>query len=147
MKNLGYFVLVLVFGLLSCSSQKKLQTMTPFEIGSATCQQWSGGRGESGTGTTLKIPVSQFDSNSIELKEVFFRGKKVSVVMEKENGEKYAIANVSSKNDKSTEETNKLKLDPTEAVLSYLENGELKYTKVIGIKDKQPILYKGKPKN
>lgn len=147
MKNLGYSILVLVFGLLSCSSQKKLQTMTPFEIGNATCQQWTGGRAESGTGTTLKIPVSQMDVNAIELKEVFFRGKKVSVILEEENDEKYAVANFSSKNDNSIEETNKLKLDPTEAVLSYLENGELKYTKVTGIKDKQPILYKGKPKN
>ncbi len=67
--------------------------------------------------------------------------------MEEENGNKYAIASFFSDNDASSEEANRLNLDPTEAVLGYLEDGKLKFTKVTGIKDKQPILYKGKPKN
>lgn len=35
-----------------------------------------------------------------------------------------------------------LNLAPTEAVLSYEEDGKLKYTKIAGIKQKQPLIHK-----
>ena len=145
MKSFGYFVLMLVFSLLSCSSQKRLQSEIPFKMGNATCQQWSGGRAESGTGTTLKIPISQFDT--IEFREVFFRGYRTTLGIKGENEIKYLVANFSDEKDGSSEGKDKFDLEPTEAVVSYLEGGKLKYARVTGIKDKQPILYRGKSKN
>ena len=146
MKSFGYFALVMLLGPVSCSSQKKLQTQVPFEIGKATCQQWLGGREESGIRTILKIPISGIDVNTFEMKEVFFRGEKVPVVTKEEDGITYAVADIpNSKGDSA--EAKDLMLEATEAVLSYTENGKLRYTKITGIKDRQPIIYKDKPKN
>ena len=44
-------------------------------------------------------------------------------------------------------ETLDLKLNADEAVVSYNENGEVKYVKISSIKQKQPLIYKGAPQN
>jgi len=146
MGRFKYIICIMLLGLFSCSSQKKLQTEIPFEMGAASCQAYSGGLEKSGSGLSLKIPVTMDDSYTLEMKEVYFRGKQAPITMEQIDGAIYAMAKIPNSKGGSAE-TTALALEPTEAVLSYTENGKLKYTKITGIKEKQPLLYKGKPKN
>lgn len=142
---LGCF-LIFCLCLTSCTSQKKLQTETPFEIGKASSQQYVGGREESGSGTELRIPVSLLNTSDIEIKEVYFRGKQVKALVNTVDNEEIIIVRIPNNSPESSE-TSDLKLNTDEAVISYNENGEMKYAKVNGIKQKQPLIYKGAPKN
>jgi hypothetical protein len=146
MGNLKYIVLIMAFGLFSCSSQKKLQTETPFEMGSASCQEYVGGKEESGKGMMLSIPVTMGEENMIELNEVFFRGKQVSVTMQEKDGMRFAVARIPNAKGGSAEAV-ALKLESTEAILSYTDNGKVKYTKITDIKQKQPLIHNSIKKN
>ena len=132
--------------LTSCTSQKKLQTETPFEIGKASSQPYVGGREESGSGTELRIPVSFLNTTDIEIKEIYFRGKQVKALVNTVDNQEMIVVRIPNNNPESYE-TLDLKLNTDEAVISYNENGEKKYAKINGIKQKQPLIYKGAPKN
>ncbi|MGB5820128.1 MAG: hypothetical protein WBG90_11650 [Saonia sp.] len=170
MKHWSYIVLVLSMGFSSCSSQKILETKTPFIIGSASCQEWIGGREESGSGLTLKVPVSNSIDNTIIFRNVYFRGKMTEVYRNTVDGELFVMGKfVSEKIDKpdivmhadSTQEVgnqppklNKkntmespFELKNDEAVLSYIENGTEKYVKISGIQERPALIYQSKPKN
>ena len=132
--------------LTSCTSQKKLQTETPFEIGKASSQPYVGGREESGSGTELRIPVSFLNTTDIEIKEIYFRGKQVKALVNTVDNQEMIVVRIPNNNPESSE-TLDLKLNTDEAVISYNEDGEMKYAKINGIKQKQPLIYKGAPKN
>jgi len=132
--------------LTSCTSQKNLQVETSFEIGNATCHQYAGGREESGSGTELRIPVSLLENSDVELIEVYFRGKQVKALVNTVDNQKMIVVRIPNNNSESSE-TIDFELNADEAVISYNENGETKYAKVNGIKQKQPLIYKGAPKN
>ena len=142
---LSYFLLFCLC-LTSCTSQKKLQTETPFKIGESSSQPYVGGREESGSGTELRIPVSLLENSDIELNEVYFRGKQVKAFVNTVDNQNMIVVRIPNNNPESSE-TLDLKLNTDEAVISYNEDGEMKYAKVNGIKQKQPLIYKGAPKN
>ena len=146
MKYLYSCFILFCLCLTSCTSQKKLQTEIPFDIGKATCQQYVGGREESGSGTELKIPVSLLDNSDIEVSEVYFRGKQVKALVHTVENKKVIVVRI-PKDSPESAETLDLSLNSDEAVISYLENGVIRYAKVKGIKQKQPLIYKGAPKN
>lgn len=152
--------------LTSCSSQKKLVTNVPFTIGDGYCQEWTGGKEESGKGILVKIPVSEMEGYTLE--GIYFRGQMSSVSMEEKNGQKYAVANLqklsNAKPDivmhadpkqevgnqpprmKNKEELDfPFELKDSEAVLSFSKKGKTKYCKVSGIKDKAAMIYPSKP--
>ena len=150
--------------LTSCSSQKKIVANVPFTIGDAYCQEWTGGKAESGKGMLVKIPVSEMEGYTLE--GVYFRGQMGLVTMEEENGQKFAVVNLHKNNtvpkdiimhkDPKQEVGNKpttkkktedfpFELQKDEAVLSYSKNGRTKYCKVKGIKDKAALVYPSKP--
>ncbi|SIQ05503.1 hypothetical protein [Maribacter ulvicola] len=142
------FTCFLIFSLClySCSSQKKLQVETPFKIGKATCQQYTSGREESGSGTELRIPVLLLENSGVELNEVYFRGKQVKAIVNTVDNQKMIVVRISKGIAKSSENLD-LELNTDEAIISYNENGRIKYAKVNDIKQKQPLIYKGAPKN
>lgn len=146
MGNLKYILLIMAFGLFSCSSQKKLQTETPFEMGNASCQEYLGGKEESGTGMLLRIPLTVDDEGTTVFNEVFFRGKQAAVTMEEKDGMRFAVAKIPNAKGGSAEAV-ALKLASTEAILSYTDNGKLKYTKITDIKQKQPLIHNSIQKN
>ncbi|MEO0527291.1 MAG: hypothetical protein AAFZ89_08700 [Bacteroidota bacterium] len=169
MRHLSYLVFVITLGLFSCSSQKKLETKTPFEIGSASCQQWTGGREGSGSGITLKIPVSNV-TDTVEFQKAYFRGKTgeirtntindqlfamVEFVTKKANkpdivmhsDPKKEVGNQPPKRHKEHVSDFPFELKSDEAILSYLENGDVKYVKVSTIKEKPISIYQSRPKN
>ena len=120
--------------------------MNSFEVGQAMCQNWVGGKEVSGSGTSLIIPVELGVVPPIAFEEVFFRGKQVPAMLITENENNYIKAEITDKTENS-KETNHWNLESTEAILSYFENEVLKYTKITGIKEKQPLLYNSRPKN
>jgi len=61
-----------------CSSTKKLQNSTPFEIGNAYYQNWFSGVKGGGSGTNLYIPIIS-NPNNIMLDSAYFRGNQVKL--------------------------------------------------------------------
>ena len=169
MKNSIYGVIILVLGFTSCASQKKLVTEPPFVLGTATVQEWLGGKEESGSGQIVKIEVAQMNGEGIVLQNLYFRGKMVPVRMELEEGVTFAmcelkklaankpdikmhaeskkeVGNQPPKLSKKGKEVFPFELKANEAVLSYLEDDKVKYYKLTGIKEKNARIYPGKSK-
>lgn len=153
MKNI--FLATIVFSLINCTSQKKLETSDiPFVIGQSTFQTWSGGREESGTGAELRIIVSE-DLNDMSFEKIYFRGRAMDCELKTEDGLSALIA--SYKKGKTTDvpaDKEGMKMQGTfelqsdEAVIAYKKvDGKLKYTKVEGVKEKAPVLFQSKPRN
>ena len=66
--------IVLIMGLSSCASQKKLETSAPFKMGTASSQAWVGGVEAAGSGYTLKIAMDQL-APAVELQDIYYRGQ------------------------------------------------------------------------
>ena len=171
MKNVVYIILGCILALQGCSSQKKLESSAPFVIGQATCQQWTGGKEESGTGFRLQLPIASVDTDNIEFKQVFFRGNTIGIEVERANEnmtlvcdyfyEKTVKPDIIMHADAKEEVGNqppKLKhkkdkfpfeLKPDEAVISYLVNGsnKLRYIKIGEVVDKPSRIYRSRPQN
>ncbi|MEO9480674.1 MAG: hypothetical protein ABJO28_20135 [Maribacter dokdonensis] len=123
-----------------------MQAEPSFDIGKASCQEYVSGREESGSGTELRIPVMLIENSDIQMNHVYFRGKQVDAIINTVNGENVIVVRIPNTASKSPEAID-LNLGKDEAVVSYSENGKLKYAKVSDIKQKQPLIYKGAPKN
>tara|TARA_B100000427_G_C15022150_1_gene383030 strand:+ start:125 stop:496 length:372 start_codon:yes stop_codon:yes gene_type:complete len=123
-----------------------LQAEPSFDIGKASCQEYVSGREESGSGTELRIPVSLIENSDIQMNHIYFREKQVDAIVNTVNGENVIVVRIPNTASKSPEAID-LNLGKDEAVVSYSENGKLKYAKVSDIKQKQPQIYKGAPKN
>jgi hypothetical protein len=171
MKNASILI-VTIFSLFGCSSQKKFTTAPPFRINNPSYQQYAGGREESGTGFILQFPVDLEAGNEIEFVEVFFRGHVLKTEAE-EKGENLRIVcnHRDSDEDKkpdiimhadpkmevgnqppgSISKKNKdfpFELKKDEAVISYKnitadpQESKITYFKITGIKTKPSLIYK-----
>lgn len=170
MKNTSIIILS-VFSLYGCSSQKKLTIDPPFSINNPSYQQYAGGREESGTGFILQLPVDVGASNEIEFLEVFFRGhvlkakikeegenlqiicnykdskegKKPDIIMHSDPKEEVGNQPPGSINRKNADFP--FDLDKDEAVVSYKiitedpQNSKVAYFKIAGIKKKPALIY------
>nr|WP_299342581.1 hypothetical protein [Allomuricauda sp.] len=163
-----YFqVLALMLLSLGCSSQKDLAKAPPIDFGNPSCRQWYGGTEQSDSGLLLEIPVLG-ETSEIEIKQAFFRGKITDFSWETRGESKVLIADfknpVRTKPDivmdadpkkevgnqppsLNKQEDFPFELDSSEAILSYLEKGKIKYYKIVGVKEKKPLLYQERPKN
>ncbi len=160
MRIFTYTILAMVFSLSGCSSQKKLVKNVPFEMGQATCQSWTGGRPESGSGIKLEIPVLSENMDNMKMQQAFFRGKIADINLESREGNWIATANFmkvnSEKQDIIMHEDAKqevgnqppklqekfpFEISADECVVSYIEGNRIKYFKIEGVKEKKPLLY------
>ncbi|MEM8999149.1 MAG: hypothetical protein AAGB24_02710 [Bacteroidota bacterium] len=162
MKTLTYIVLTI--GLLSsgCSSQKKLVLDPPFVVENATCQKWTGGRAESGSGMNMELPFTS--DAEVSFTSVYFRGKLFKCKVEQKEGKKVLKATYLSVRDTkpdmvmhsdSTKEVGNqppelskkmvsgFKLESDEAIIVYVKAGDSteNFTKVSDIKEKKPLIY------
>ena len=170
MKNTSIIILT-VFSLYGCSSQKKLTTAPPFSINNPFYQQYVGGREESGTGFILQLPVDVEAGNEIDFLEVFFKGhvleaeikedgenlrivcnykdtsedKKPDIIMHSDPKEEVGNQPPASINRKNADFP--FDLDNDEAVISYKiitgdpQNNKVSYFKITGIKKKPSLIY------
>jgi hypothetical protein len=153
MKNI--LLAAIVLGLMSCSSQKKLEINNiPFEVSNSNFQKWSGGKEASGTGGELKIVISEEMQNTT-IEKIYFRGRALYCELKTADNVSSIVASytknenanaISDTAGKKMQDTFELK--PDQAIIAYKMDGEkLKYYKIAGIKEKEPILYRGRPKN
>jgi len=159
MKVFTYIILAMSFSFTGCTSQKKLVKNAPFEMGEATCQRWTGGRAESGSGMLLQIPIMKDSIDKMQLQQAFFRGKVADVKVKSKDDKWFAEANFKNATEKpdivmhsdskkevgnqppKLNEKIPFELKEDECVLSYLDGEEVKYFKVIDIKQKKPLIY------
>lgn len=155
MKNLKKAVYAIIFtctlsSLFQCASPKVATTnfeqQTPFTVKSVVFQEWYAGIKVGGTGINVFVPVSNVNDNVV-LNEVYFRNLKGKLV---KNGNKYTsvLKNPSrhytfQKAEKPADYPFDLKDD--ECVISYTENGKLKYHKVIQINEVAGTYYENGP--
>lgn len=133
----------------------------PFEMGDATCQAWSGGRAETGSGLLLEIPILSENLDEMKLQQAFFRGKIADVKIENTEKGWVAKANFTNGNagkpdmvmyaDSKQEVGNQppavkekfpFELEADQCVLSFLDGDTVKYYKVENIKEKKPKMFK-----
>lgn len=161
MKIFTYSALALIFSLSACSSQKKLVDNPPFDLGQATCQSWTGGRPESGSGILLEIPLMGENIDGMKMQQAFFRGMMTDVSIATKDGKQMAKANFRKPSpedmdltmhaDPKEEVGNKppkkkgkfpFELTQDECVLSYMDGETIKYFKIENVKEKKPLIYK-----
>lgn len=157
LKLIIYILLCCTVAFYGCSSQKKLETSTPFVLGTASCQKWTEGLEDGVSGKIVKITVRELTGKDVGFLSIYFRGSMAPVVMEMEDQGMMATAKFqNAKPDiimhadsmrevgnqppkRATRDGTEFPFDlrETEAVLSYMENEKVKYVKVVGIADKQ----------
>lgn len=161
MKIFTYTLLAMALSLSGCSSQKKLVDNPPFEMGQATCQSWTGGRAETGSGILLEIPLMGENMDGMQIQQAFFRGMMTDVSIETKDGKQMAKANFRKQSSEkmdmvmhgdSKEEVGNqppkkkekfpFELTPEQCVVSYMDGDTMKYFKIEGIKEKKPLIYK-----
>ncbi len=160
MKVSFYILFAMVFSLFGCASQKKFEKQPPFELGTASCQAWKGGRAESGSGVVLTIPISGENMEQVQLKQAYFRQKIADITMESAEEGWLIKANFRNQNvekpdiimdaDPRKEVGNRppqprqefpFELEQDQCVISYLDGDTEKYVKIEGVKEKKPLTY------
>lgn len=159
MKNRHYLVLICSLLLVSCSSQKKLETSAPFTLGEVYAQKWIVEDGSKDSGYDVVIPIMSLDEDEAILQNLYHKNKMVNLSMELREVGMIAIAEYSKEDilkkdilvpepseKNSGKDDNKMELFPfelqeTEAVLSYLQNDKIKYVKLSGIRQNPIVVY------
>lgn len=172
MSKIPLLTIVILFCLFGCSSQKKLVTEAPFMIKDPSCQDYTAGREEGGSGFTLSLPIAD-NAEDLTFEEVFFRGHIMKPsLLQNENGS-VLVCDHKNKNiqanpdmvmhaDPKEEIGNQppsllrndqiefpFELEKDEVVISYREKGKKRilYYKMKGVKEKPPLVYPSLPKN
>jgi len=172
MRKSTYLAILIIMGLNSCVSQKKIQTKPPFIIEAPVFYKWNGSKEVSGSGLEVRLPIRGSLEPNIELQQLYFRGSVAEVIFQTINESSYAIAKFTTErvqkpdivmhSDPKKEVGNQapkipmntamefpFELTANEAVLSYTEKDgkKVKYTKVSGIKEKPAVIYSSKAMN
>ncbi len=133
-------------------------TQTPdFTLGEVYYQDWVSGIQEGGSGTNVYISFNNF-TKDIVVKDIYFRKK---ILEAQQNGNQYIgyyknemerdiIMDGDPKKEAQNTPPKKFPFDlkDNEAVISYLQSGEMKYYKISGMEKKDMIAYpQTKPDN
>lgn len=155
MKNLKKAIYAIIFtctlsSFFQCASPKVATTnfeqQIPFSVKSVVFQEWYAGIKVGGTGINIFVPVYNVNDNVI-LNEVYFRNLKGQLV---KYGNKYTavLKNPSRhytfhKAEKPADYPFDLKDD--ECVISYSENGQTKYHKIVSLNEVAGTYYENGP--
>ena len=161
------FPILLLIGFASCSSQQttmKLQEKSPFAVLSSYSQQWTSGQEGGGSGLNVYMTIKNLNKKEITLKDFYFRGKTTTIEDNSTNNNGLYVARYLKPAEKETilhsdhqkeagNEPPKLQpkfpveLKNNEGIISYEENGKLKYFKLENIFYRFPIYYPSAPPN
>ena len=152
MKLIGILLFALSFS--QCASIS-LTNNPPFTINNATYSHVTGGLPGN---NTLNLMLEFTENQSVDFQKVYFQNRSIKAVIEQKGAKKYIAARykTSTKNDskdrvlhakpeKEYGNTAKVKeeipfeLEDSEAILSYLDNGLVKYFKIKNIKKKKRV--------
>ncbi|WP_298517085.1 hypothetical protein [uncultured Kordia sp.] len=159
--------ILLLIGFTSCSSQQttmKLQEKPPFTVLSSFSQPWTSGQEGGGGGLNVHMTIQNLNTKKITLKDFYFRGEKTKLEDNSTNNNGLYVARylkpvekeIILHNDHKKEAGNEPpKLQPkfpgelknNEGIISYEEDGKLKYYKLENIIYRFPIYYPSAPPN
>jgi hypothetical protein len=170
-KSLLFGALVTTIGLMSCSSQKKLESDPPFTIESPTVAYWAAGREEGGAGMRFAARWNPADPSAVVPDSLYFRGRVLKINREDTETGFAITAEYAEKGpdkpdlimhgDSLREVGNQppralppardfpFPLAPDEAVISYRvsPSGEVHYFKITGVVEKKGRIYPGRQGN
>jgi hypothetical protein len=158
--GLSFFILILVvMGISNCegskskSNQFELVDDPPFRIDDSYSQDWVAGIKQGGSGTNLYITLGDI-TESIDVQELYFKGKMVRSKISPSNRNQYIgffknelISDIIMDSDPVKESKNTppqkspFQLKDQEAVIGFLLNGVKHYYKFTDIEIKPPIAY------
>ncbi len=166
MKYSVVIMVVMLFGMGGCSSQKKLTKKAPFIVEKPSCTAFAEGREASGSGFILRLPVTIQTNDEIAFEKVFFRGHVLDSEWVIEEGKQILLCRYKKKvkvkpdiimHDDPMEEVGNqppaeiikkedypFELKPDEAVITYRHKGKTRYVKIGDIKDKSPMIFQGR---
>jgi hypothetical protein len=160
--------ILILIGFTNCSTSQKiaLQEKTPFNIVSVFSQKWTAGQENGGSGMNVHVTIQNIDGATYELKDFYFRGRKtiledastnnnglyVAYFINPTKTEKEIILHKDHKKEAGNEPPHlegkfPFILENDEGIISYTENGKLKYHKLKNIVNKFPVFYPSAPKN
>ncbi len=142
----------------------KLQEKTPFTIATTFSEAWTGGQPDSGSGINVLITIQNINEKEITLQHFYFRGQKTTFEDNTKRTKglyiarfiKPAVKEIVMHEDPKKEAGNEppklqdkfpFTLEKNEGVISYTENGIIKYFKLKNIEEKLPNYYPSAPQN
>ena len=167
--NLGF--LLAAIGVMSCSSQKSLESDPPFTVARPVVEYWAGGREPGGSGMRFEARWNPRDPSAITVDSLFFRGRVMKAeVVDSETGFLLKASYTDSPLEKpdyimhadSLREVGNqppaplpalrefpFELQADEAVVSYTDHtdGKKHYARIGGVVEKSPRIYPGRTKH
>lgn len=127
------------FFFMQCSSAQKLQKNTAFETSPVYFQKWVAGVKGGGSGINVFIPITT-ELKGVTLDSLYFRGNRVALQTKPSSPKLYIGRIIGNTNQKEGYKSNgdKISFDlkDNEAVVSYSEEGKVKYFKIENISEK-----------
>ena len=162
------FSMLLLFLTLSvsqCSSAQKLEAVAPLDFGEVYYQKKAQAVRDLESSLTIFIPIKEEVKSNIELDSVYFKGRSAKLkatdmaqnmyygrfVIKPKKAEDIILSS-----DLKEEHQNKVTMDnpkipfellPNQCVISYKQDGKIKYYKISDIKEKRPIEVPMQPNN
>lgn len=155
-------------GIMSCSSQKSLESNPPFTVIQPVVEYWSGGREESGYGMRFEARWNPADPSAVAVDSLFFRGRMLKLqVTDTETGFLLTGNHTQPRPDKAdyimhgdslkevgnqpplplpSDRAFPFDLKEDEAVISYRIKGDGRkyYTRISGVREKRSRINPGK---
>ena len=156
--------ILILLGFSNCANGKKLQEKAPQVFEPAFYYIWQGSNSNEGSGLNFFLPVRTSAKVVVVPDSVYFRGRRAKLELHRENSLLYVGRfTLPSKTEEDfvmssdpreeygnpiprIKEKNPFDLKQDEAVISYTEDGERKYTKLSGVEKQDKVLIK-KPQN
>lgn len=149
-------LIAVVFILFGCASKKELKTELPFRLGQVYAQRWIIEENPEEIGYDVIIPIRSLNTRRATLQKLYHRGKAINVKIELRKIGAVAIAEypmgILDKTNTSIRDSSPngnegtfnesllpFKISRTQAVLTYLEDGEIKYFKIESVRQ-NPIM-------
>lgn len=138
-----------------CSSAQKLEQKSPLDFSDVYFQKKAQAVRDLESSYTLFIPIKGENNKNIQLDSVYFKEKSAKIMLSSQNQNLYYARFITKpaytedvilSSDMKEEYKNKLTLQktkipfellPNQCVVSYLQNGEVKYYKISNIKEKR----------
>ena len=146
-----FFAFIYAFSF-QCVAQKKgnftpiYEEQLPFKVKPVAFQEWYAGIKVGGTGINIFVPITDLDEN-IEIDRVYFRN--LTSKLSKKDDKYVAVLKNKSRNytfKKSEADADyPFKLKDSECVVSYIENGTIKYLKIATVNEFAGIYYENGP--
>ena len=143
----SYSKLLLLFALFNvftfCATKQNLKATFPQEIASISFEKWTGGRRETGSGTTISIEFKKPLHKNIQLQKVYFQNQETEIVQENEtkyraNFHSNAIYRENPSSDSASKNFN---LKDNEAIIEYQNKNKTYFYKCSNLKEIPMIMY------